>query len=391
MKTPYFLISKQQLNENLSNFQNALDTLWPNSQIAYSVKTNSLPWLLQYLKKHDVVAEVVSDEEYQLARLCGYSDNQIVFNGPIKGEVCFANAIKGKAIINLDSSRDILYLKKYKGENSKNIGIRVNINPDIFDSNDIGYKEDGFRFGFSEENGDFEKVLKCIYNIYGDCRIGLHLHCNTVTRSIKAYIAIAHYAVNLIKKFGLHLSYIDMGGGYFGGVEGKPTAFEYISAIKQELIAVINPQKTKLIVEPGSAIIGSVADLYTSVLDVKETAKTRIVTTDGSRIHIDPLWGKSKYNYSIEFNKNIDNKIGKQIICGYTCMDHDRIMSLENVQQLNVGDKIIYHRVGAYSMTFGGMFIRYLPDVYVQNNKDILKIRKRISVEDYFKIYSLRN
>ena len=69
-------------------------------------------------------------------------------------------------------------------------------------------------------------------------------------------------------------------------------------------------------------------------------------------------------------------------------MDHDRIMVLENEKELQVGDEIIYHRVGAYSMTFGGMFIRYYPEVYVKEGQGIEKVRKRISVKDYFDIHS---
>ena len=68
-------------------------------------------------------------------------------------------------------------------------------------------------------------------------------------------------------------------------------------------------------------------------------------------------------------------------------MDHDRIMVLKNEKELQVGDKIVYHRIGAYSMTFGGMFIRYYPDVYVQyDDNRIEQVRKRIEVEEYLKI-----
>ena len=141
-----------------------------------------------------------------------------------------------------------------------------------------------------------------------------------------------------------------------------------------------------MIVEPGSAIIGSAVDLYTSVLDVKDTSNARIVTTDGSRIHIDPLWAKSRYLFELSSANN--RKISRQIICGYTCMDHDRIMALENENEISVGDQIIYKRVGAYSMTFGGMFIRYYPNVYVKKDNDIICVRKRITTEEYYKIHN---
>lgn len=77
------------------------------------------------------------------------------------------------------------------------------------------------------------------------------------------------------------------------------------------------------------------------------------------------------------------------MICGYTCMDHDRIMPLENGPELDVGDRIVYHKVGAYTMTFGGPFIRYFPDVYVRRlDGKVEKARARISVDDYLRIHS---
>ena len=69
-------------------------------------------------------------------------------------------------------------------------------------------------------------------------------------------------------------------------------------------------------------------------------------------------------------------------------MDHDRLMKIENQPELEKGDKIIYHRVGAYSMTFGGMFIRYYPDVYVETEKGLIKVRSYNNVQDYLKIHS---
>ena len=247
--------------------------------------------------------------------------------------------------------------------------------------------EEGFRFGFSEKNGQFSNAVEIVRKHSTNTRFGLHLHCNSITRSLDVYKSIAKYAVGLITKYRLDVAYIDIGGGFFGGVEGKPSAEEYISVIKEELEHVVNYEKTQLIIEPGSAIIGSVVDLHTSVLDVKDTDYSRIVTTDGSRIHIDPLWVKERYMYSIEQVKPTEI-FAKQIICGYTCMDHDRLMKIENQPELEKGDKIIYHRVGAYSMTFGGMFIRYYPDVYVETEKELIKVRSYNNVQDYLKIHS---
>ena len=387
MKTPFFLISEERLHANVNDYLDALALIWPNSQLSYSVKTNSLPWLLKYLHKQNVYAEVVSDEEYDLAKMCGYPDGHIVFNGPIKSPDYLQEAIQGGTLANLDSQSDLDTFLSMEFSDISNVGIRINVDVSVFDPVDIGYTENGFRFGFCEENGQLAHVIERIREHHPNQSFGLHFHCNSVTRSLGVYETISSYANKIIQKYKLTPSYIDMGGGFFGGVEGKPTARQYISLIREVLSKTVDINKTKLILEPGSAIIGSVADLYTTVLDAKNMERARIVTTDGSRIHIDPLWAKSRYMYSIESkSKKIASK---QVICGYTCMDHDRLMVLDGDVQLEIGDKIIYHRVGAYSITFGGMFIRYLPDVYVEHfDGGYERIRSRISVEQYYRLQS---
>lgn len=389
--TPYFLIHEKLLKKNIDDFFNALTMEWENSQLCYSIKTNSLPWLISYMNKHKVLAEVVSDEEYALALAQGVADRHIVFNGPIKGESYFIRALEQGAIINLDSKRDIEYLLKHRKVvvAPDRIGIRVNIPSSIFDEADIGYAEDGFRFGFSTETGEFQGVVSKIQAMFPNAGFGLHLHVNSVTRSLNVYRAVARYAAQLIEKYHLKVSFIDIGGGFFGGVEGKPTPTAYIQTIRGALEYVIDCDKVTLYVEPGSAIIGSTTDLVTTVLDTKETSSACIVTTDGSRIHIDPLWKKNRYRYVIVPNETrLPTSKKKQVICGYTCMDHDRIMSLEDERVLQPGDQIVYQRVGAYTMTFGGAFIRYLPEVYVESDGKLLCVRSKMSVEDYIALHS---
>lgn len=387
MQTPYFLIKEDRLNENVTSFSRALAEYWSNSFIAYSIKTNSLPWLLNYMKRMGLRVEAVSDEEYELARLAGFAPDEIVFNGPIKGRELLRFAYEHGSYINMDSVSDVECLSELPLERTDRLGIRINVPSEIFESEDVGYTEDGFRFGFSEANGAFARVIEQM-GLKGK-RFGLHLHCNSITRNVTVYRAIAKYAKGLIEAYHLTPSFIDMGGGFAGGIPGKPTAAEYIVAIKQELSGTVDFNQTTLIVEPGSAIIGSVVELHTSVLDVKDTASSRIVTTDGSRIYLDPLWKKKGYKLEIHQKEPSNAILEKQILCGYTCMDHDRIMVLEDREELRRGDEIVYMREGAYSMTLGGIFIRFLCDVYVEENGSLTQVRRKMTAEEYYRLQSL--
>ena len=386
LKTPYFLIQEDLLRSNIESFREAMDRIWPESIIAYSVKTNALPWIINWMNRNGVYAEVFSDEEYQLALMSGYSSDKIVFNGPVKSDRYLEKAFAGGSLVNIDSQHELDYIRREKPEIQGAIGIRVNVDPAIFDVSDVGYQEDGFRFGYSCENGEFRKAVETLRQTYGDSPFGLHMHVNSITRSLNVYRAIAGYAAAIIKEYIIKPAYIDIGGGFFGGVPGKTTPEEYIGAIRTELEDVVDISDTTLIIEPGSAAIGSAVELHTSVVDVKDTLHGRIVTTDGSRIHIDPLWLKKGYMYTTDSAKPPHRR---QVICGYTCMDHDRIMAIEDKPELAVGDHIVYHRVGNYTVTFGGPFIRPYPPVYCQKGDTVEMVRKQMSMEDYYKMETI--
>jgi diaminopimelate decarboxylase len=64
-------------------------------------------------------------------------------------------------------------------------------------------------------------------------------------------------------------------------------------------------------------------------------------------------------------------------------MENDRIFVCNNQPELSVGDRITYHKVGAYTMCFTPLFIKYLPDVYVKNNNEIKHLRQAWTPMEY--------
>ena len=75
--------------------------------------------------------------------------------------------------------------------------------------------------------------------------------------------------------------------------------------------------------------------------------------------------------------------IERQVISGFTCMEHDRLFDLRNEKELLPGDRIIYHKVGAYTMCLSPLFIKWFPDVYVKSRDEVVKVRSRWTAEDY--------
>lgn len=376
LETPCFVFDEVELTDNFRAFSEALRTHWsPDSEVAYSIKTNPLPWVLDKARECGCMAEAVSDEEYKLALSRGFEPQRIIFNGPIKGRTRFAEALEQGSLVNLDSARELRWLAEIAPASGKplNIGLRVNIDLEAHCPGQTLTGGAGGRFGYCYENGELRRAIDTACALGPQVRIaGLHMHVTTRSRTVEVYRTLAHYAALIASEYGLNLDFVDIGGGFFGGGEANHGAYDaYACAIAEELKGTFDPQRTRLLVEPGGAVVCTPGRYVGRVLDVKDTTHDRFVTTDLSRINIDHEMKKTAYAHRVlrACPEAPERHLPRQVMCGYTCMESDRLCILENELELAEGDIVTIKNAGAYSMSFTpGFFIRYAPKVYARKS-----------------------
>lgn len=383
MQTPYYLIEQDEMDENFVHLCKAMNAYWPNNIIGYSYKTNAFPWLVKHFQNMGCFAEVVSKDEYELSKLLGIEDNRLIYNGPVKSKDSFEEAVKRGCIVNIDSHRELDWIAELveAGVTEYKIGLRVNFDIEKHCPGHSACGSEGGRFGFCYENGELKKAL----DFLSDRKIkvsGLHLHTSSKSREVCIYDAISKVATEIAEKYSLKLEYVDIGGGFFGGLSSKPQFEKYFEEISENLKKYFRPDETTLIAEPGMAIVGAFIRYVTQVTDIKDTNYNRFVITDGSRTNIDPLMTKTGYDFEVK-RQHLGKVMGKQVISGYTCMEHDRLFDLCNQEEVKVGDEIIYNKVGAYTMCLTPLFISYFPDVYVENANKIELVRSRWTAQEY--------
>lgn len=74
-------------------------------------------------------AEVVSDDEYSLAGALGFSDSEIVYNGPVKKRPSFERVLLAGGILNMDGRRELDWMEELAAAHPTQtfrVGIRVN-------------------------------------------------------------------------------------------------------------------------------------------------------------------------------------------------------------------------------------------------------------------------
>ena len=371
LKTPYYRIDESALDSDIDMLKSTLQVNWNNYICSYSVKTNSLPWLLAHFRDNGFYAEVVSKEEYELSRRIGFAPSDIIYNGPIKDKDTFDEVLLNGGLVNMDSNYEPKWLKDLSlayPEKTFNVGLRVNYDYASLIPDEVLADEEGSRFGYCYENGELKKVIYFVKGLSNVKISGLHLHSSTKSRSLEAYKALASIAVLVAKEFDLKLDYVDMGGGYYGGVADKPDFRDYVPAISEVLSQYFDVNDTKLVMEPGVSMVSSSFEFVTSVIDIKDVREHRYVIIDGSRVNMNPQVTRRWYPHRLEYAKNSADRgtVSQQMICGATCMEYDRMFPVDNEKELRAGDRVVFTNAGGYTVCLTPLFIHYFPAVYVK-------------------------
>ena len=382
LKTPYYRVDESKLDADIDMLKSALEMGWNNYICSFSVKTNSLPWLLKHFKDNGFYAEVVSGEEYELSKRLGYTPDHVIYNGPIKDRESFEEVVLGGGIVNLDSN----YEPEWANMDKKiKVGLRVNYDIQKLIPEEVLADEEGSRFGYCYENGALKDVIEKLRANENVEIVGLHLHSSTKSRTINAFKALAKVALIVSDEYDLSLEYVDMGGGYYGGVPGKPDFRDYVPAIAEVLSEKFDMSRTKLIMEPGVSMVSSSFDFVTSVIDTKKVREHTYVVIDGSRVNLNPQVTRRVYPHRLEY-KNDENRevIPTQMICGATCMEYDRLFPAENERELKTGDRVIFTNAGGYTVCLTPLFIHYFPAVYVKKKDGSLFVAREPWTNDEY-------
>lgn len=393
LATPFYLFDATHLRTQINKIKSAFEKYWGNYEIAYSVKTNSLPALGKEILQNGLMAEVVSKDEYELAVAIGFSPERIVSNGPIKDSDWLGSVIRHHSFLNVDSKSEIRYLCEYASSHPLEkieIGLRINnYMEDVFPGASTAGKV-GSRFGFSLETGELERIIKEL-KLHSNISIsGLHLHTSTNLRSLDVYRYIVSKFCQIVADYHLcDIRYFDIGGGFYGEVPGKPGWEEYIATISSSLKENgYTPEVLKLLIEPGVSLLAGCFSYYTRVVEVKDTPRIRFVLLDGTRLHVDPFLHKTIKSYFYHIDpalRDVRSILSSQALVGNTCLEYDSFFTLSDKDELKVGDIVRFDKVGAYTITLSPLFITWFPPVWQIDEKGIREVRIRWTTEDFLR------
>jgi diaminopimelate decarboxylase len=387
----FYLLDTEQFTQNFHELLNAFRSIYPNTYIAYSYKTNYIPRLCKLVDMLGGYAEIVSDMEYEITRRLGISTSKIHFNGPYKNAAITKEIILGGGIVNLDDYVEVplvLQLAEEYPNKVIKIGLRCNFNIN-----------DGVtsRFGFDIEKDSFRDLISTLTAKENISIAGIQ--CHFATRAIETWQPRAEGISRISKEyFTDQPSHIDLGGGMFGKMKESlkeqfasriPTYEEYA----QQAAGFINSffkdssKQPDLFIEPGSALVGDAMRFVAPVISIKDIRGKAIATLLGSVYNINPTLNKKNPPITVFTEDTNKQSMYKNLdFGGYTCIEGDYLYKGYN-GPLSLGDLVVFENVGSYSVVLKPPFI--LPNFPVVElcKGDVRVIKRKETFDDLFQTY----
>ncbi len=357
----YYLLDTEQFEANYKELLAAFRKIYPNTQIAYSYKTNYTPRLCRLVDQLGGYAEVVSDMEYEITRRLGIETSKVHLNGPVKDWATAREIILGGGTVNLDDyseAADIIRLAAEHPEKTIRIGLRCN-----FRIND-GVTS---RFGLDTTKPEFAQLVRELRQT-GNIEIS-GLQCHFAARALQTWAPRAEGMCRLADETATEaLEHIDLGGGLFGKMREElkaqfnspiPTYEEYA----REAATVIarhfgdREQQPALFIEPGSALVGDAMRFVAPVRSIKDIRGKAIATLLGSVYNINPTLNGKNPPITVYSDHEGDRDGYRDLdFAGFTCIESDYLYRGYN-GPLAVGDLVVFENVGSYSVVLKPPFI----------------------------------
>ena len=395
--SPLYVFSEKALRRAYREARQAFQKRYADVQFAWSYKTNYLKAICSIFHQEGAWAEVVSDFEYEKARALGIPGRQIIFNGPYKPRPILERAVAEGARIQIDNLDELLLLEEIaKARNRKvEVALRVFM--------DTGVRPVWSKFGFNADTNEAVQAMKHLH--HSECLelVGLHTHVGTYILDPAIYTRAAERLVDLAeiaqREYGFDIEYLNLGGGFASRSQlhyqflPAESVVPSMDAYAEAIVPIIKDRWPKgkklprLFLETGRALVDEAGYLLSSVVALKHVPSAPTATAgaaydardkSGYRsadasvpgangylldagIHL--LYTGTWYQINVRPARPLTGPLIERTLFGCLCMNIDVLRQSAALPNLNVGDHLVFHPVGAYNITQSMQFITYRPRV----------------------------
>lgn len=358
--TPCQYIFKDIISQNYDILKNNI-----NADIFYAIKANPHPEIIKLLINKGSNFDIASIYELDKVLKLGVDPNKISFGNTIKKAKDIKYFYdKGVRLFVTDSINDLNNIIKY-APNSK-VFIRILVDE------------------LATSDWPLSKKFGCDLDMAWDLLIyaqknnlipyGVSFHVGSQQRDVSTWHAAlvkVKYLFDELKKIGINLQMINMGGGFpTHYLDDIKSTKEYCDIITEYLKDVFENNIPRIIIEPGRSMVGNAGVLITEIINISQKSKFanyKWLFIDCGKFNglAETLGESIKYPiYAEKINEEIP-----YIIAGCTCDSADTLYEdykYDLPSNLKPGDKLYWLSTGAYTASYSAIEFNGFPPLKVE-------------------------
>jgi len=342
LEPPYLLLDKAKVRQKLTSIGKNIR----NSEVYYAVKANPDIEVLSLINDQGIGFEIASEGELAMCVSLGVSKERIITSNPIKSFKFLRMAAEyGVNYFAFDSPDEVRKLRDYCP--GSNVYVRLAV-PNEGSEWPLSKK-------FSVEIDAAEELL-----LYAKKKglnpVGITFHVGSQCTNMYNWNSALDKAKILwdrAEKRGIHLSLLDIGGGYPIRYTKNVVNINAINKNINKLIYEKFPKKTRILIEPGRAVVGDAGIFVTKVIGKARRGDENWLSIDvGVFNGLMESVGGIKYSYIVEGAK--EKKLWT--LAGPSCDSFDVIDKDILLPEPEVGNIILILSTGAYTISYASEF-----------------------------------
>lgn len=386
LSTPCFVFNKSVLSQRMANLEQIkADILAEKNdkvKLCFAIKANT--FLINAMDSLVPAFEVCSWGELNVCKMSGIDMSKIVLSGVNKEEEYVADGIRQDVgIITAESRLHYDYICKQAELQNKKVKVILRLSNGAQFGMDVSVLKEIVKNRASHPNVEI---------------IGIHYFTGTAKKKIeklkKELSLSAELISTLDKEYGFKTQLLEYGPGlavpYFTD-DNFGAQFD----LYKELISYIGEEDYpfEVTLEMGRYFAASCGDYITSVADVKVNDGVNVCIIDGGKNSLSYYGQNMALKTPIiqkdgcdKDNRSLPEDTRKWMLFGSLCSFNDIIARDVPIENLQVGDRLIFKETGAYSVTEGiAMFLtRDLPSVYItEDGEDYQLVREPLKTSKF--------
>lgn len=360
--TPAYVYSRASIEAAYRRLDRAFGSL-PHT-ICYAMKANSNLSVLRVLARLGSSFDIVSGGELDRLGRVGVPGNRIVFSGVGKTRDEIREALRygrkgsrrrGILLFNVESGAEMEVLLSEAARHVAAGGARpsaaVRVNPDVLAGGHPHIATGAHQHKFGVNWQDARRQYLAHKDSAWIAWRGITAHLGSQIFSIAPYrralMRLASFVRDLAQN-GIHLEYIDIGGGL--GIRYTDEAALPPAAYAKALSEIVRPLGCRLLIEPGRTLVGPAGVLLTRVLYVKGNRRKTFIVVDAAMNDLirPALYGATHPITPVVRSSGAAARKTRVDVVGPVCESGDFLARDWPLEPVESGDLLVVWTAGAY-------------------------------------------